>query len=176
MESIDLAATFIEATGGTPPRHIVEGRSLIPFLHGAPPAEWREVVISEYDYSATMMAQWLGVPPKDARLFMVFDGRFKMMHAEGGFRPMLFDLDTDPDELSDLGADPAHEATRRRLYQALARWARRQSQRTTISDETILNMRGKSRRKGILLGVWDKDELADPEVRAAVEVPTGDPG
>ncbi|THD84277.1 phosphonate monoester hydrolase [Aliigemmobacter aestuarii] len=174
VESIDLAATFIEALGGKSPRHIVEGRSLLPFLQGKTPPDWREVVISEYDYSATMMAKWLDVPPVDARLFMVFDGRFKLMHAEGGFRPMLFDLETDPDEVTDLGDDPAHADTRQRLFGHLARWARRQSQRTTISDETILGMRGKSRRKGILLGVWDKDDLTDPEVRAAVEVPTGD--
>jgi arylsulfatase A-like enzyme len=174
VESIDLAATFVEAAGGTSPRHIVEGRSLLPFLRGAEPEGWREVVISEYDYSATMMAQWLNIRPRDARLFMVFDGRWKMMHAEGGFRPMLFDLRHDPAELRDLGADPDHAEIRAMLYDHLARWARRQSQRTTISDDEILGKRGKSRRKGILLGVWDKDELNDPAVRAAVEVPTGD--
>jgi arylsulfatase A-like enzyme len=170
VESIDLAATFVQAVGGTPPRHIIEGRSLVPFLHGNEPQDWREVVISEYDYSATMMAKWLGLAPRDARLFMVFDGRWKMMHAEGGIRPMLFDLAHDPDEVVDLGDDPAFEAERARLYDHLARWARRQSQRTTISDDTILSMRGKSRRKGILLGVWNKADLPDPEVRAAVEV------
>ena len=37
VESIDLAATFIEVAGGDVPDHIVEGRSLLPFIHGQTP-------------------------------------------------------------------------------------------------------------------------------------------
>ena len=50
VEAIDLAPTFIEYFGGKPPDHILEGRSLLPLLHGAAPADWRKVVFSEYDY------------------------------------------------------------------------------------------------------------------------------
>ena len=32
--------------------HILEGRSLIPWLHGHAP-DWRDYVVSEYDYSMT---------------------------------------------------------------------------------------------------------------------------
>jgi arylsulfatase A-like enzyme len=159
VESIDLAATFIEALGGAVPDHVVEGRSLLPFLEGRAPESWRDVVISEYDYSATPMAAKLAVAPKEARLFMVFDGRFKMMHAEGGMRPVLFDLETDPQEFHDLGESPHHAAIRARLYERLAHWAQRPSQRTTVSDAQILARRGKSRRKGILLGVWEEGDL-----------------
>ena len=102
VESVDLAATFVEAAGDKIPDHIIEGRSLLPWLRGETP-EWRRYAISEFDYSATPQADKLGVAPRDARLFMVFDGRFKLMHAEGGFRPMLFDLKTDPEEFHDLG-------------------------------------------------------------------------
>jgi arylsulfatase A-like enzyme len=158
VESIDLAATFVDALGAEVPGHILEGRSLLPWLRGDTP-DWRDVVISEYDYSATVMAGQLGIAPKDARLVMVHDGRFKMMHCEGGLPPMLFDLHTDPDEFHDLGRDPAHEGTRARLYQALADWSRRGAQRTTISDAEILARRGKSQRKGVFLGVWDKSDL-----------------
>ncbi len=105
------------------------------------------------------MAGQLGVAPRDARLFMVFDGRWKMMHAEGGFRPMLFDTLTDPDEVNDLGADPACASEIARLRERLADWARRPSQRTTISDAEILAKRGKSRGKGIYLGVYDEGDL-----------------
>jgi len=49
------------------------------------------------------------------------------------------------------------------MYERLGSWARRSSQRTTLSDQDILNMRGKSRRKGILLGVVDSSEL-EPEL------------
>jgi arylsulfatase A-like enzyme len=167
VESIDLTATFIEALGGTVPGHVVEGRSLIPLLEGRLPEKWRDVVISEYDYSATPMAEKLGVAPKDARLFMVFDGRYKLIHAEGGMRPMLFDLATDPDEFEDLGESLPDAEIRARLSERLALWARRPSQRTTVSDAAIVARRGRSRRKGILLGVWDESDL-DPELRAGL--------
>ena len=36
---------------------------------------------------------------------MVADKRWKLIHAPG-FRPMLYDLATDPNEFRDLGADP----------------------------------------------------------------------
>lgn len=34
VESIDLTATFVDAAGGTVPDHIVEGRSLMPWVNG----------------------------------------------------------------------------------------------------------------------------------------------
>jgi arylsulfatase A-like enzyme len=160
VESIDLAATFVEAAGGEVPDHILEGRSLLPWLRGAVP-DWRRYVISEYDYSSTPQAAKLGVAPKDARLFMVFDGRYKMMHAEGGFRPMLFDLEDDPEEFNDLGSKGTHSDEIARLYQYLHAWGLRMSQRVTKTDQDILNMRGMSLRKGILPFMYDGSEVAE---------------
>lgn len=160
VEAIDLVPTFVQACGGTAQPHRLEGLALQPWLHGQRPAAWREYAISEYDYSSTGAAVSLGVRPLDARLFMVADRRWKYIHAPG-FRPMLFDLESDPEELRDLGADPAHREQCERMYQALARWGLRQSQRTAISDERIAAMRGASVRKGILLGFWDESELPD---------------
>ena len=160
VEAIDLAATFVEAAGGTVPDHIIEGRSLMPWLRGEVP-DWREVAISEYDYSATGHCAALGLEPRDARLFMVFDGRFKLIHFEGGFRPMLFDLETDPEEFHDLAKGDAHQAEIDRLYEHLARWGRRLSQRVTRSEEDIKGMRGKSGRKGIFLHLYDGSEVPE---------------
>ena len=161
VESIDLSATFIEVAGGTVPSHVVEGRSLLPFLHGTAPDSWREFAISEYDYSVIPVAAKLGVASADARLFMVADKRWKMMHAQGGFRPMLFDLETDPDELVDLGDDPNHARVISMMYERLHHWSMRASQRTTRSDAGIEAMRGAARRKGILLGLVDGSEVPD---------------
>ncbi|GIX13482.1 MAG: phosphonate monoester hydrolase [Paracoccaceae bacterium] len=165
VEAIDLAATFVEAAGGSVPDHIIEGRSLMPWIRGDTPADWRRFVISEYDYSATPHAAKLGVAPRDARLFMVFDGRHKLIHAEGGFRPMLFDLAEDPEEFHDLARGPGHEAEIDRLYDMLAAWGRRLSQRVTMSDADIIAMRGRSRRRGILPFLADGSEV-EPEMTA----------
>lgn len=160
VESIDLAATFVEAAGGTVPSHILEGRSLLPWLNGNAP-DWRDYVVSEFDYSSTPQAVKLGLEPNDCRLFMVFDGRFKMMHAMGGFRPMLFDLLNDPDEFHDLAKGTSHQAELDRLYGCLADWGRRNSQRVTKSDDAIKAGRGRSARKGILPFLVDGSEVPD---------------
>ncbi len=158
VEAIDLAPTFVETIGGKVADHILEGRSLRPWLHGEVP-DWRDYAISEYDYSATPQAAKLGVEPRDARLFMIFDGRYKMMHAEGGFRPMLFDLHTDPQEFDDLAKGDTHGAEIDRLYAMLAQWGRRMSQRVTKSEDDIKAMRGASLRKGILPFMLDGTEV-----------------
>ena len=74
--------------------------------------------------------------PRDARLFMIADKRWKLIHAIG-FRPMLFDLVNDPHELRDLGTDPAYARERQRLEAALAQWGLRLSQRQTRSEQQI---------------------------------------
>ena len=170
VESIDLAATFYEASGGAlkdDADHILEGRSLLPLLYGKQTEEWRDYVVSEYDYSVTPAAVKLNITPRDARLFMVADKRWKFMHGEGGVRPMLFDRETDPKELNDLGEsqEPEHLAIIELMYDRLNEWSRRVSQRTTVSEHQIKKMRGKSRRKGILLGVYDGTEV-DKELLA----------
>ena len=158
VEAIDLAPTFVDAAGGTVADHILEGRSLTAHLHGKK-AETRKFVVSEYDYSATPLCEKLGLATRDARMFMVFDGRFKLIHFEGGFRPMLFDLHKDPSEFHDLAKGAEHGAEIDRLYGYLGQWGRRMSQRVTRSDAEIRAMRGKSGRRGILPFLKDGSEV-----------------
>ncbi len=172
VESLDLATTFIETAGGTVPDHIVEGRSLLPWLRGETP-EWRDYVISEYDYSARPICTELGLEPRDARLFMLFDGRWKLIHAEGGLRPMLFDLETDPEEFHDLAKTGAHQAEIDRLYGHLAQWGRRLAQRVTMSDDAIKAGRGGSSRRGILPFLVDGSEVPG-ELTAKFRGPAGE--
>ena len=76
---------------------------------------------------------------------------------------MLFDLQSDPHELKDLGAspDPEHVRQRARLHEALFEWARRPRQRVTVSDEMIENTEIQARiaENGILIGYADEDDL-----------------
>lgn len=160
VEAIDLVPTFVEAAGGKVASNILEGRALTPLLHGETP-DWREYAISEFDYSPTPQAVKLGLEPNDCRLFMVFDGRYKMMHAMGGLRPMLFDLENDPNEFDDLAKGDAHKEVLDRLYSQLADWGRRNAQRVTKSDEDIISMRGRSMRKGVLPFMVDGSEVPE---------------
>ena len=162
VEAIDLAPTFVDAAGGDAAEqaHRLEGRSLMPWLRGGDTSEWRPCVISEYDYSMQPASVWLGREPREARLYMIADQRWKYVHAEG-FRPMLYDREADPSELRDLGADPAYAGPRARLHAALSDWALRPSQRTTRSDSQIKAMRGRSLRRGVLIGVWDESDVPE---------------
>ncbi|MFD1194463.1 sulfatase-like hydrolase/transferase [Seohaeicola saemankumensis] len=166
VECIDLLPTFVDVAGGDAGRldHILEGRSLLPLLRGGD-APARDAVFCEYDYSATPLANKLGLHPKLARMFMVFDGRWKMIHFEGGFRPMLFDLDSDPGEVDDLGASDAHADIRTALYDRLFAWACRPGARTTISNAALMAARGKTARKGVLIGIVEEGDL-EPELVA----------
>ncbi len=157
VEGIDLPPTFLDFFGGEAKPHILEGRSLDPLLHGTP-TEWREYAISEYDYATRDSRLALDVDQANARLIMIFDGRWKYIHAEG-FRPMLFDLESDPDELVDLGAEPAHEAVRKRLHEAMFGWSRRHHSRITRTPEQVERMTKAKEPPGVLIGFWDEDEI-----------------
>lgn len=165
VEAIDLAPTFVEVAGGEVPEHILEGRSMVPHLHGIS-GKVRDYVISEYDYSATPQSVQLGLAPRDARLFMVYDGRYKLIHAEGGFGPMLFDLESDPNEFHDLAKTGSNQSEVDRLYGHLAQWGRRMSQRVTRSDAQIITGRGASLRRGILPFLKDGTEVPDDLTKA----------
>ncbi|MHA6327265.1 alkaline phosphatase family protein [Roseivivax sp. CAU 1753] len=161
VEAIDVVPTILDFFGGEAVPHIIEGHSLMPLLHGQSDS-LREVAVSEYDYSMREVRRRLGVEVKDAKLTMLFDGRWKYIFAEG-FRPMLFDLQNDPDELTDLGADPAHRAECARMEKLLFAWARRTSQRTTRSDAWIADRDPSlgEAKAGILIGYRNEDELRE---------------
>ena len=96
VSSIDLLPTFVELAGG----HIdaslaLDGRSLLPHLRGAP---GHDEVIGEY------MAEGSNAP-----LVMIRRGRYKFIHSSQD-PALLFDLQTDPDELENLATAPQHRA------------------------------------------------------------------
>lgn len=160
VEAIDLAPTFLDVYGGVHLPHIMDGRSLRPLLFGETPEDWRSYVISEYDYSFMDIGKVLNKPAIDCWLRMIFDGRYKYILSEG-FRPMLFDLREDPDELHDLGADPDHTVIRARLHEQLFEWARRPRQRATVPDAMIDSTPIQQRisQQGVLIGFWDEEDL-----------------
>ncbi|SDO36304.1 Arylsulfatase A [Lutimaribacter pacificus] len=158
VECIDFAPTFVDFAGGEPATHILEGESLLPILRGQATDTRRDYVICEYDYSATPVAQALGASVREATMFMVADRKWKLMHFEGGHRPMLFDLENDPDELHDLGDSEDHTGVIAQMYDKLFAWARRPAQRTTRSEVQLVEMRTKSRGRGVVLGIYDEND------------------
>ncbi len=162
VESIDLAPTFLDVIGAEARPHILEGASLLPFLQGNMPEKWRDYVISENDYGISPGNAALAEQVDDPRQYMVANTRWKYINAEG-FRPMLFDLHNDPNELNDLGTSAEHEPIRQKMFKALSAWARRLSQRTTMSPADVIAERKRSPARGILLGALDETEMSDAQ-------------
>ncbi len=159
VESIDLAPTFLEMSGGAALPHILEGESLVPLLHGHAQQTRRDYVICEYDYSGAPVARLTGASVTEATMYMVADKRYKLIHFETGDRPMLFDLENDPEELTDLGSSRAHADVVSALYEKLHHWARRVSQRTTINHDSLIARRSQRSTKGIVIGVADEGDM-----------------
>ncbi|HEV2507783.1 MAG TPA: alkaline phosphatase family protein [Mesorhizobium sp.] len=165
VEMIDLAPTFLDHFGGKPKPHVLEGRSLAPLLHGPKPDNWRRYAISEYDYGADLARLKLNLPLGDCRLFMVTDGRYKLIHGQG-VPPMLFDRVDDPDELNDLGQKPEFADVVAILRGALFHWLVTPKNRITVEDRWLTGDDDKLRHfdpaivPGILIGYWDEAELA----------------
>ena len=116
-------------------------------------------MVSEYNFSATQHSQTLNLNSGEARLYMVFDGRYKLIHCQADIAPMLFDLKEDPNEYFDLGQSNQHKNVREKLYGYLYQWSLRNSQRVTKSDHDIEKMRGTSLRRGILPFLIDGTEV-----------------
>lgn len=96
---VDLYQTVLDGTGIAPrdEEAALPGRSLFELASASPEPD--RMAFSEYHA--------VGAP---SAAFMLRRGRFKYHHYVG-FDPELFDLDTDPEETTDLAGDPAHAAT-----------------------------------------------------------------
>lgn len=164
VELIDLLPTFIEYYGGEVQKNVLDGRSLMDKIRGGQP-QWRDYVISEYDYSLQVFRPETNKMPLDCRSYMVATKEWKLIHAPG-YPPVLFDLINDPDELVDLGRSDDHVEIRQTLYRLLSDWALQYRQRATWTEEKNLQMTGLEEQLGVLIGYWDeKDaESKDPGI------------
>ena len=154
VEAVDLLPTFVQFAGGEVRAERVEGRSLLGALRGEAEPDWRDCAISEIDFSDRGPRTLLDVHPWECRAHMLRTDRWKYVLHER-FRPQLFDLDDDPQELVDLGEEPGYENVRRELHERLFTWFRRRRNRTEMPADFLLGM-GPERdeRYGIMIGHW----------------------
>ncbi|RVV98058.1 phosphonate monoester hydrolase [Mesobaculum littorinae] len=152
VEAIDLVPTFVEAAGGTVPGHILEGRSLVGRLHGET-GPWRDAVFSELDFGFRKARLDVGTEPWASRGVMLRTERWKYIEY-GDLPPQLFDLETDPQERTDLGRSDDHAAIRADLHERLFRWLRDRRMRITTSDAEVEARTDRHKAAGIPYGVW----------------------
>lgn len=112
VQNLDFAPTFLDLAGAeTPPG--MQGRSMAPLLLGKAPAGWRDSVYYHYYEHPGVhnVARHEGVRTARHKLISFYDtGEWE-----------LYDLEADPDELTNIHGKPGTEGVTARLRAELAR-------------------------------------------------------
>lgn len=135
-ESIDVMPTIIDWLGGELPR-ACDGRSVLPFLAGERPADWRTELHYEYDFRDVHYSKpesHVGLPMDQASLCVVQDERYKYVHF-AALPPLFFDLERDPNQFVNRAADPAYAYLVRDYAQKALSW------RLIHADRTLTQFR-----------------------------------
>ena len=152
VESIDLIPTFMQALGQPTEQQWLEGRSLLPCLHNC--VIGKQAVFSELDYAFYPAAKELHLSVNEARATMVRTQRWKLVDYEG-FEPQLFDMQEDPDELTDLGQTVEHANLRADLKDLIHQWRSALRVRTSMSDAQAAQLAARrNAMKDIVIGQW----------------------
>jgi arylsulfatase A-like enzyme len=134
-EAVDLMPTVLEALGREVP-DACNGRSLLPFLAGETPEDWRREAHWEYDFRevrSQAAEKALGIASEDCCLNVIRGERYKYVHF-AALPPLLFDLQEDPGETRNLAGDPGHAGILLEMAQKLLSW------RMRSADQELANL------------------------------------
>lgn len=154
VEAIDLVPTFLDGLGLPISDEWLEGQSLMPLLHGQVDAHGKPFVVSENTYAFRDDVRLpIGRPVDRCNMTMLRTAQWKYVHFDG-LRPMLFDLLSDPHELTDLGDSADHATVRDTLQRQLLDWLFCRRRLTGLSFEQVASHHNREREAGIEIGKW----------------------
>ena len=137
-ESVDVMPTILEWIGAAIP-DATNGQSLIPFLEGSSPANWRRGSYSELAFgnpvSPTPWQTELELSEAEANLAILRTDRMTLVHFSGGLPPLLFDH-TQAGEMTNVADDPGYAGDLLAMTQAMLS-RRMQFPDTTLSKTMI---------------------------------------
>jgi len=122
-ENVDIMPTLMDAIGADTPVQC-DGRSLIPFLAGAPPRNWRAEAHWEFDFrdpADDSAERELGLTMHQCSMNIIRDHRYKYVHFTH-LPPLFFDLANDPEEFVNRAADSAYTPLVLEYAQKLLSW------------------------------------------------------
>jgi arylsulfatase A-like enzyme len=130
-EAVDLMPTILDWLGLEAPAQC-NGRSLLPFIIGRSPADWRREAHWEYDFSDIVdldPESALGLDSDQCSLNVIRDHRYKYVHFTA-LAPLFFDLEKDPAQFNNLADDPAHLPLVLAYGQKLLSWRMEHNERS----------------------------------------------
>ena len=148
-----MVPTLLDSLGLPAPSHRVEVRSLLPLLHGEAPDDWRNFNYSELAYSYREARLILGKGVHDCRAYSQCTPRCRYVYWLGE-REQPWDLQADPEQFCDLGADAGTEAVRSQLRDQLLNFLARRRHRSTVTDEQVAKATAGHKRAGVFFGQW----------------------
>lgn len=122
-EAVDLMPTILQWANGAIPRQC-DGRSLLGFLRGEVPVDWRDAAHWEYDFrdnSDSGAESLLGVPMDHCGMAALRTEQYLYLHF-AALPPLLYDLRRDPGCLDNRAADPAYAPVLLDCAQRLLTW------------------------------------------------------
>ena len=151
-ESVDINPTVLDWAGAGHTGHS-DGRSLLPWLQGHAPTQWREHVfceaeLGEPDVSTRFQKAWQ-LPARQTRYALLRNRTHKYVHFNGGIPPMLYDLANDAAEANNLANDPAHANDLHRLTSTML------DHRMSYAGSALSEF--KVTDKGVFWGAKDED-------------------
>jgi arylsulfatase A-like enzyme len=141
-ESVDITPTILDWVMQSVPNSM-DGRSLIPILHGEKPTDWRKYSFSELDFALptapTVWERILGLNTKNGNLSIIREEQFTLVQFAADLPPLLFDHSRQG-EMVDVSKAPEYQET---LYEMTLRLLRHRMKYTeqTLS-ETIITSEG----------------------------------
>ena len=136
-EAVDILPTILDWLGRPIPEQC-DGRSLLPFLEGAPPPDWRREVHYELDFRFSYTSPGfdgetaLGLHPDECYLTAIRDEDYKYVHFVS-LPPLLFDMRKDPHEMTNLAGDPQYRDVLLTYAQKMLSWRMRHAERTLVN-------------------------------------------
>jgi arylsulfatase A-like enzyme len=129
-ENVDVMPTLLDWMGVAAPPLQCDGRSVLPFVHGDPPADWRDEVRWEFDFRIPqLLPHPLGMRMDQAMLAVVRTADRKYVHFPT-LPAVLEDLDDDPHELVDVSTTPRYRDDLLAMKDRMLNWRIEHAERT----------------------------------------------
>ena len=122
-EQVDLMPTILERIGLEVPLQC-DGCSLVPWLDGETPADWRQAAHYEHDFRDVETRAFetaLGLASDRCALAVRHSADYAYVHFNG-LPPLCYDLREDPDQLRNIADDPVRAPAVLEQAQAMLCW------------------------------------------------------